>query len=398
MDSPTDDLRFRLEDGLEPLTTQREDWDALAALRPSPFLTHAWLSAWAACRAQGRMMCATLTDRSGRLRAGGVFQQVRRGLAWAGDVHSGDWGVVAASADDGRRLWDELARLHLPRLVLGGLRSGEPEPGVAEAAFRREAYGVLHTVRATPSPYLELPGAFDDLLGMRSPNLRSQWRRKARSIERTGRARFRVVCDGRTLARDLDALLRVEASGWKGAGDSAIVSSASTERLYRSFAAEAAERGWLRLYLLELDDEVIAADLGCAIGGVGFLLKTGFDQRHSRHSPGLVLRGQVLRVSIEEGLHGYDFLGGAEAYKLRWTDQLRPRVGLRLYGGSAGRLGERAWEAAARPSLVRLRQYVHEHPELRRRLRREVGSHNGQGATSQPRRPGAEPGRRGGGR
>ena len=107
-----------------------------------------------------------------------------------------------------------------------------------------------------------------------------------------------------------------------------------TERLYTDFARAAAAAGWLRLQLLELDGVLVAADLNCRFAGGTFLLKTGFDERYAKFSPGLVLRGEVLRAAIEEGSGFYDFLGGPDGYKLRWTPELRPRVALKGYRGA----------------------------------------------------------------
>ena len=84
----------------------------------------------------------------------------------------------------------------------------------------------------------------------------------------------------------------------------------------------------------------IAGDFGCAFAGGGFLLKTGFDERFARFSPGLVLRGAVLRAAIAEGLRSYDFLGGPDPYKARWASGARPRVAVSGYRG--------AWRAAGR--------------------------------------------------
>ena len=105
---------------------------------------------------------------------------------------------------------------------------------------------------------------------------------------------FRVTVGGPDLERDLNAFLHVEASGWKARRGTAIVANPRTDRLYRSFATRAAARGQLRLAL--------PRDLGCVVGDTGFLLKTGFDESYARLSPGLMLRGEVLRTCVEEGL------------------------------------------------------------------------------------------------
>ena len=166
---------------------------------------------------------------------------------------------------------------------------------------------------------------------------------------------FRTTTGGDRLDADLDELFRVEASGWKARGGTAILTEPGAERLYRSFAHAAAARGWLRVHLLEVDGRVVAGDLGCAIGDEAFLIKTGFDEAWSHESPGLVLRGEVLRATIEDGRRGYDFLGPDDDYKLRWTDTVRPRLTLHAYRGAAAVPGA-AWHRTLRPALRRARR------------------------------------------
>jgi CelD/BcsL family acetyltransferase involved in cellulose biosynthesis len=105
--------------------------------------------------------------------------------------------------------------------------------------------------------------------------------------------------------------------------------------LYRGFAAVAAQRGWLRLNLLELDGTLIAGSYDCELAGVGFLLKPAFSEHHRRFSPGIVLLAEVFKARIADGLSGYDFLGDSDSHKLRWTTQVRPRERIWAYRGGA---------------------------------------------------------------
>jgi CelD/BcsL family acetyltransferase involved in cellulose biosynthesis len=93
----------------------------------------------------------------------------------------------------------------------------------------------------------------------------------------------------------------------------------------------------------------VAADLNCAFAGGMFLIKTGFDERYGRFSPGLVLRGEVLRSAVREGARFYDFLGGPDSYKLRWTTELQPRAVIRAYRGARRPLA--LYHARLRPVL-----------------------------------------------
>jgi CelD/BcsL family acetyltransferase involved in cellulose biosynthesis len=127
--------------------------------------------------------------------------------------------------------------------------------------------------------------------------------------------------------------------------------------LYRRFAHDAARAGILRVHLLELDGRLVAGDLGCAIGDTAFLVKTGYDEALGRLSPGLVLRAEVLRASVREGLRAYDFLGPDDDYKLRWTEIVRPRVTVRAFRGAAAP-GASAYHRTIRPALKKAHQVL----------------------------------------
>jgi len=110
--------RFVLEEGTGALASMRDAWEALAVPSGTPLLTPAWLLPWVATRARGPVVCATLRGADGSLRAGALLQRVPGGFASATDRYGGDWDVVAATRDDRRRLWDEIAaRSVSPRIT-----------------------------------------------------------------------------------------------------------------------------------------------------------------------------------------------------------------------------------------------------------------------------------------
>lgn len=336
-------------EGAEALAAVEEEWNALAVLGASPFLTTDWLSAWWRAFGAGVLRVVTLREPSdGRLRAGVAFAVRRRRLSAPANYHSGNWDAVAADDEARAELWSRLATSSARELVLTGLPDAANGP--CAATLTRAGFRLVREPGQL-SPMVILPSSFDSLLRARSSNLRSQVGRRTRALARAGTLTFRT---GRTDGADLDAVFRVEGGGWKRAAGTAILADPRAERLYREFARSAAERGWLRLHLLELDGEPIAADYAVAFAGGEFLLKTGFDERYRALSPGLVLRAHVLRAAIEEGLSFYDFLGEADAYKLRWTNEVRPRVTLRAYRGPVA-LPAFAYRRGVRPVLKSLR-------------------------------------------
>ena len=325
------------------------EWDALALRSGSVFATVAWLSSWWGAYGTGTMAVLVLRDAHGRLLAGIPCRRVSRTI-WASmsNLQSGNWQAVAIDEAAERVVWRALTRL-APSLRLQGLVEGDDRTAVARAELAAAGYRVV-TTAGSRSPFLPLPPTYEDLLASVSRGLRSQVNRKRRALEKVGPVRLRVVRGGPGLQNALEEALRLEGSGWKSQAGTAILTDPALERLYRSFAVRAAEQGWLRLCLLEVDGQAVAADYGCAFGGIGYMFKTGYDVARSRSSPGLVLTAEMLRTAIEEGLSAYDFLGGPDPYKMRWTSTVRPRVGLRAYRG-VSTLPEALYWQHGRPAL-----------------------------------------------
>jgi CelD/BcsL family acetyltransferase involved in cellulose biosynthesis len=344
---------------VQPLATVADlravagEWDALAAAR-SPFLTTAWLAAWQDAYGGPEPAGVALRDRAGALVAGAWLGRARPHVERVAAAHAGDWDVVARDDTARAAVWGKLLERTPPRLHLAGLAGGATAE-IARRALRASGHRVLERPGA-PSPYLDLPRSPDDITAAVGDGLRKRVRRARRALERMGELRLRTVADPDEARAGLDALLALEAAGWKGREGSAVLAEPATERQYRAFAATA-RAGMFRLRLLELDGRLVAGDYAAAAGGVECGCKTGYDESLRRFSPGLVLRAEVLRACVAEGLRGYEFLGHAEPYKLEWGARPRPRVDLVGFRG-ARELPAWAWRAHARPMAGRLRRAV----------------------------------------
>src|SRR5262249_31679716 len=77
-------------------------------------------------------------------------------------------------------------------------------------------------------------------------------------------------------------------------------------------------RGWLELWILELDGEIGAVQFAFRYGENVFQLQEGYDSGRNSDRLGYVLRGEVLKRLISEKVRTYDFLGGEDSYKTRW--------------------------------------------------------------------------------
>jgi CelD/BcsL family acetyltransferase involved in cellulose biosynthesis len=80
----------------------------------------------------------------------------------------------------------------------------------------------------------------------------------------------------------------------------------------------AAEHGWLHLAWLTMGGEKAAAYLNFDFGNRLYIYNSALDMRFSALSAGWVLLGYLIRWAIENKRAAFDFMRGAEDYKLRF--------------------------------------------------------------------------------
>lgn len=248
--------------------------------------------------------------------------------------HSDIFDVIGSldSVDD-HTIFDVLrGRLRIPRLA--------PDSELASFARRR---GPLLIEDRSEAPYLTLPDDPDGILAAFSAKKRYKLKRGLSGLEKLGQIEFEDHDETpECRCETFEEILRLEASTWKGRLGTAILSDERSQIFYRRLARLAADRGWLRLSTLRLDSRLIGAHISLDFLGRRFLLKTTYDESPAleSYSPGFTLAWLVLEECVRRGLSGYEFLGRAEPWKLRWTDTTSPRMSVISFPESPGGIGQ----------------------------------------------------------
>jgi CelD/BcsL family acetyltransferase involved in cellulose biosynthesis len=248
----------------------------------------------------------------------------------------------------------------------------------ADAAWWRELAGAWSrplTPVAQPVevlPFASLTGLdWDSYLGTRSRQLRNQVRRKMRALQREHRVRLRRSSTEAEASSDLETLFRLHDARWGKRPDPSAIQAPETRRFHHEFALSAQRLGWLRLFLLEVDDEPVAAWYGWRLGDRYSYYQAGFDPGWSRYSVGFLMLAETVREAIAEGATEYDFLLGDEAFKARFATGerhgcrvlLAPRVSTARLGAVTQRAARSTLHSMPEATQGRLRA-------LRRRLDR----------------------------
>ncbi len=171
--------------------------------------------------------------------------------------------------------------------------------------------------------YQPVSGSADAFIEKREGMLRSTIKRAERRLAALG-ARIEILRKEADVERGIQAFEAVYARSWK------------KPEPYPAFVPGllrlCARRGWLRLGLLWLDDQPIAAQLWMVANGRAEIYKLAYAQEHKGLAPGTVLSAQLMREVIDvDRVSEVDYLIGDDSYKSQWMSQRRERWGLLAY-------------------------------------------------------------------
>jgi CelD/BcsL family acetyltransferase involved in cellulose biosynthesis len=347
-------------DSLDRLDGLRQEWGALLAESASDnlFLTWEWLRSWWRHLGAGRRLCVlALRGNGGELLAlapfagaGGLMGRIlpQLGFLGTGTVGSDYLDLIARRGSEqlaAEALAGELAR----RGLALDLRQLAVAPCAERVLLALAGRGyVVSRVRSDVCPFMRLEGqSWDSFLGSLGPEHRYNVRRRLRQLEREGGLRFaRVETDAERRAV-LEALIRLHEQRWRSRGGSQAFGEPGVAAFHEEVSALALERGWLRLFSLRLDGELLAALYGFRYGRSFLYYQLGWDERQRTRSVGMVALALAIRSAIEEGAAEFDLLHGNESYKSLWARESRELFRAQAFPPSA-RGGARRVATAAR--------------------------------------------------
>jgi len=137
--------------------------------------------------------------------------------------------------------------------------------------------------------YLPAATAEDYLRATLRPDKRRDLRRLERRLAEHGAVEFASLRPDEPPDDWTEAFLRLEASGWKGRGNSALAASEQSARYFRRICRSAHRLDRLELHALRVGGRDVAQICLLAGGGGLFALRTAYDEDYARYSPGMLL-------------------------------------------------------------------------------------------------------------
>ena len=326
-------------DSIESLERLRPEWDALLGDYPlaTVFSTYEWLmSWWRAFGGDDRLMVLAFRDGASRLvglaplaiTSRHSFPSSLRVLRMMGDgshdsdnldfpVRPGFEEAVTQSLLDWMRQnasqWD-LCEFHtLPEnSAIGSLLRLE---------LQKRKWKPVTGSR--PQTVVELANTWEEHLKGISAKERGKIGIRGRKLEKKYSVQIRRCGEEAELDAMLQSLFDLHGKHWALRGLPGTLHSPARRKFYGELARLLLTRKRLEFWVLELNGKIVAAQFGLRHNTTVYSLQEGFDPEYASDSVGYVLRSQVMKQVITEGIRRYDFLGGTDESKMRWGAELK---------------------------------------------------------------------------
>jgi CelD/BcsL family acetyltransferase involved in cellulose biosynthesis len=322
-------IDVRVMTSIEELAPVVPAWDALAVERASPrsapaptlaFLRHA-----APRRSRARVVVATQGDGT----VAGVLALVERRDRF-GFVHYDLPGAGVlfgiepiAGARDPEAVTSAIAarvaELHPApdTIAIGAMRLGSGWPEALADAFGRRFERVRAGTFRTCA--VDLSDGFEGWLGRRTTHFVSEWRRRARGLDRCGFSDHEW-CEAGEIVPRLPAVWEMQRARLAVRGGEGY----RFDEGMGAFAADLAQAysgsGRLRMVAIERDGRMAGGGLVLAAGGTASSWLSFFDERWQRFSPAIHAIVLSVRLAAERGERLFDLGAGDEAYKRSLAD------------------------------------------------------------------------------
>ena len=330
----------------------RDEWSELLEASDSScvFLTWDWLHTWWKHLADDRTL-SLLVVRRGRELVALAPLCVRRG-SWArgrplpmleflgsGFVGS-DYLDVIVRRGSGTETREAIAAyLANARLALKwtNVKKGESTAANVVASLSEKGWSASDT-GTNVCPFIPLAGAtWESYLASLSADHRYNFNRKWRRLNRDHAVSFERVRTPGECRETVDLLIAQHNARWSARGGSDAFHTAGLVAFHREWTQAALDRGWLRLYVLRVDEKPAACLYGLLYRGTFSFYQSSFDAAYEQLSVGLLSMGLAIKSAIEEGAGEYDLLHGNESYKSHWSRDSRELIRLEAFppGGLA---------------------------------------------------------------
>lgn len=174
-----------------------------------------------------------------------------------------------------------------------------------------------------PHLIVPLPDQYDKYLSSLSKKMRSELPYEHRRLLKKFKVDLLKIQTEADLPQATDTLFRLNAQRWQARGKGGSFHNTEKRVFCREMAKRFLARGWLDFWFLELNGDPAAIEYGFRYKDTYYPLWVALNTQYKTYEAGSVLRSLIIQALISDGIHFYELMNGAEAYKLRWGAEQR---------------------------------------------------------------------------
>jgi CelD/BcsL family acetyltransferase involved in cellulose biosynthesis len=209
--------------------------------------------------------------------------------------------------------------------------------------------------------YTRLPESWDSYLAQRTKHARQGICAATRKLMARPDSRIFVWSDRSGLDTAIDRLIQLHRQRWQGRAEHYSFSTDSYNAFHRELMHRFMDRGWLRLYCVELAGELVGIYYFYSFRNTLYHFQGGLDPQHEKLRIGTCLLAFAVESGIAEGCNCLDMLRGEYDYKKRWAPDVRCTYSARILRFTLPTLIDRTMRRLVMPVHARLARLVTAH-------------------------------------
>lgn len=214
-----------------------------------------------------------------------------------------------------------------------------PETAISAKLLQRTVMHLPHRLKneitvCDVCPYISLPTSFETFMKTLSKNRRWRLRRNMRKLKEKYKVEFKCYDEIGSVKQAMRMFIQLHQKRWKSKNMPGAFASPSFTSFHLELAEHFAEKGWLGLYFLTVDDQPISVQYVFEYNKKMYQYLTGFHPGYPEYSVGHLMLMCVIENCIQKGLREYDMMRGGEPYKTRWGAKNRKNLQIRFINKS----------------------------------------------------------------
>lgn len=153
---------------------------------------------------------------------------------------------------------------------------------------------------------------------IQSRNLKKEFKRRSRALERDFRLEFKYVTLENEFAEYFDDIVRLHIYRWDTENEDSKLKSEHRIMFIREVFCSLLRKEKAAMWILFGNGEMLAYLLGFLQGGTFYGWNTSFNPDHGYYCPGKVIFGYVIKDLIKQGYKQFNFMRGGYFYKKGW--------------------------------------------------------------------------------